>query len=154
MDHGWLCGTAFPFTGLHMSITAQLGPRSADGKPFGMPSPPPPPPPPPRRPPHGLQDIITNRVRHGTVRHGFALSLTNSRVRNPHVSFCTPYVQIRINGKQYRGSLQQYPVLRALCAGFPAGQEPPECNSAAVSEDECAPGGVGERACMSRWGHA
>ncbi|GFR48708.1 hypothetical protein Agub_g10664 [Astrephomene gubernaculifera] len=56
---------------------------------------------------------------------------------------------IRINGGQYRGSLNASYVLRALCAGFPAGQEPQLCNGATVSEDECAEGGEGYRACMA-----
>jgi hypothetical protein len=55
---------------------------------------------------------------------------------------------VRINGKQYRGSLEAGSVLRAICAAFPSGGEPPVCVEAWVSgEDECAPGGEGARAC-------
>ncbi|KAI8469825.1 MAG: hypothetical protein J3K34DRAFT_393772 [Monoraphidium minutum] len=54
---------------------------------------------------------------------------------------------VRINGRQYRGNLEAGSVLRALCAGFPAGTEPAVCNEAWVSEDECAEGGDGWRAC-------
>ena len=60
---------------------------------------------------------------------------------------CNP--QVRINGRQYRGSLDVGGVMRAICSGFPAGQEPAVCNQGWVSEDECAPGGVGYLACMS-----
>ncbi|KXZ50058.1 hypothetical protein GPECTOR_18g38 [Gonium pectorale] len=57
---------------------------------------------------------------------------------------------LRINGHQYRGSLDVSSVTRAICAGFPAGQEPSVCNQAAISEDECAaPDGVGYLACMA-----
>ncbi|PNW86726.1 hypothetical protein CHLRE_02g095111v5 [Chlamydomonas reinhardtii] len=56
---------------------------------------------------------------------------------------------VRINGRQYRGSLDVGGVMRAICSGFPAGQEPAVCNQGWVSEDECAPGGVGYLACMS-----
>ncbi|GIM13209.1 hypothetical protein Vretimale_16388 [Volvox reticuliferus] len=44
---------------------------------------------------------------------------------------------IRINGEQYRGSLEASTVLRALCAAFPDGHEPDVCNESWVSEDEC-----------------
>lgn len=55
---------------------------------------------------------------------------------------------VRINGRQYRGALEAGAVLRALCAAFPAGREPPRvCNARWVSEDECAEGGEGWRAC-------
>lgn len=56
---------------------------------------------------------------------------------------------VRINGKQYRGNLEAGSVLRALCAGFPSGSEPAVCTETWVSEDECAPGGDGWRACNS-----
>lgn len=55
----------------------------------------------------------------------------------------------RINGKQYRGSLEAGAVLRALCAAYPSGGEPPVCNEAWVTENECAEGGEGWRACSS-----
>eukprot|EP00198_Chlamydomonas_reinhardtii_P011849 XP_001701186.1 vacuolar sorting receptor [Chlamydomonas reinhardtii] len=60
-----------------------------------------------------------------------------------------PVLEVRINGRQYRGSLDVGGVMRAICSGFPAGQEPAVCNQGWVSEDECAPGGVGYLACMS-----
>ncbi|KAG2487035.1 hypothetical protein HYH03_014281 [Edaphochlamys debaryana] len=56
---------------------------------------------------------------------------------------------VRINGKQYRGSLDVGSVMRGICAGFPDGGEPPICNQAWISDDECLPGGVGYLACMS-----
>ncbi|KAG2428538.1 hypothetical protein HYH02_014342 [Chlamydomonas schloesseri] len=56
---------------------------------------------------------------------------------------------VRINGRQYRGSLDVGGVMRAICSGFPPGAEPGVCNQGWVSEDECAPGGVGYLACMS-----
>lgn len=56
---------------------------------------------------------------------------------------------IRVNAKQYRGSLDAGSVTRALCAAFPAGQEPAVCNERWVSEDECAEGGEGWLSCSS-----
>ncbi|GLI71486.1 hypothetical protein VaNZ11_016698 [Volvox africanus] len=55
---------------------------------------------------------------------------------------------IRINGGQYRGSLEASPVLRALCAAFPDGHEPAVCNEIWVSDDECqGPHGEGYIKC-------
>jgi hypothetical protein len=59
---------------------------------------------------------------------------------------------VRVNRKQYRGTLEAGSVLRAVCAAFPAGGEPPVCNQKWVSEDECAEGGDGWRACRGRGG--
>jgi hypothetical protein len=56
---------------------------------------------------------------------------------------------VRINKKQYRGNLGAGSVLRALCAAFPTGSEPAVCTETWVSEDECAEGGDGWRACSS-----
>jgi hypothetical protein len=61
---------------------------------------------------------------------------------------------IRINGKQYRGNLEAGSVLRAVCAAFPSGAEPPVCLERWVSEDECAEGGVGWLACNSGCGES
>lgn len=58
---------------------------------------------------------------------------------------------IRVLGRQYRGGLSAGSVLRALCAAFPPGGEPRVCTEAWVSEDECAEGGDGWRACGGRW---
>ena len=38
-------------------------------------------------------------------------------------------------------------VVRALCSAFPLNKEPAMCNSEAVSENECKPGGVGYHNC-------
>jgi hypothetical protein len=56
---------------------------------------------------------------------------------------------IRIQGKQYRGNLEAGGVLRAVCAAFPTGAEPPVCNEPWVSEDECLEGNEGWQACNS-----
>jgi len=56
---------------------------------------------------------------------------------------------VRINKRQYRGTLDAGSVQRALCAAFPTGSEPPVCTETWVSEDECAEGGDGWRACSS-----
>eukprot|EP00199_Chlamydomonas_sp_CCMP681_P001122 CAMPEP_0119103792 /NCGR_PEP_ID=MMETSP1180-20130426/2167_1 /TAXON_ID=3052 ORGANISM="Chlamydomonas cf sp, Strain CCMP681" /NCGR_SAMPLE_ID=MMETSP1180 /ASSEMBLY_ACC=CAM_ASM_000741 /LENGTH=797 /DNA_ID=CAMNT_0007088383 /DNA_START=241 /DNA_END=2634 /DNA_ORIENTATION=+ len=55
---------------------------------------------------------------------------------------------IRINGKQYRGSLEVGGVMRALCSGYPTDQEPSVCNEKWVTgENECDPAGVGHANC-------
>ncbi|KAJ9506219.1 hypothetical protein QJQ45_000514 [Haematococcus lacustris] len=54
---------------------------------------------------------------------------------------------MRVNGRQYRGTLEATSVVRALCSAFPRGQEPAVCNEASVSEDECLPGGPGYAQC-------
>jgi hypothetical protein len=54
---------------------------------------------------------------------------------------------VRIQGRQYRGSLEAGSVLRAVCAAFPAGQDPAVCREPWVSEDECVEGGEGWRDC-------
>lgn len=56
---------------------------------------------------------------------------------------------VRIQGRQYRGSLEAGSVLRAVCAAFPGGQEPGVCREPWVSEDECIEGGEGWRDCNS-----
>ncbi|EFN56501.1 hypothetical protein CHLNCDRAFT_144100 [Chlorella variabilis] len=45
-----------------------------------------------------------------------------------------------INADQYRGSLAAPAVLRALCAGFSEGSEPPICLTGGLNVDECAAG--------------
>ncbi len=37
--------------------------------------------------------------------------------------------------------------MRAICAGFPQGQEPEVCNEKWVSENECEVDGVGYKQC-------
>lgn len=54
---------------------------------------------------------------------------------------------VRVNQKQYRGTLDAPSVIRALCAAFPLGQEPSLCNEGWVSDNECAIGGAGWKAC-------
>ena len=54
---------------------------------------------------------------------------------------------IRINNGQYRGKLSVTEVMRALCAAFVKGKEPPACLK--VKEDECRPGSVGESYCAN-----
>lgn len=56
---------------------------------------------------------------------------------------------VRVNGKQYRGTLDGPSVLRAVCSGFPTGMEPPVCNEEWVSDNECKIGGEGWNACNS-----
>lgn len=56
---------------------------------------------------------------------------------------------VRVNSKQYRGSLEAASVLRALCASFPVDGEPGVCNEAWVSDNECAAGSEGALACSS-----
>ena len=55
---------------------------------------------------------------------------------------------IRINRRQYRGKLAYDDVLRAICAGFTAGAQPPVCLAAAG--DACRPGSPGAAACAAR----
>ena len=55
---------------------------------------------------------------------------------------------IRINNGQYRGKLSVTEVMRALCAAFVKGKEPPACLK--VKEDECRPGSVGESVCAAK----
>lgn len=57
---------------------------------------------------------------------------------------------IRINGNQYRGILEASSVLRAICSGFPLGQEPHVCVREWVSEDECKRGEIGYLTCNNR----
>lgn len=57
---------------------------------------------------------------------------------------------IRINGNQYRGILKASSVLRAICSGFPLGQEPRVCIREWVSDDECKHGGIGHTTCHNR----
>jgi len=54
---------------------------------------------------------------------------------------------LRINGRQYRGSLDVASVMRALCSAYPLDREPPVCNEKWVAEDECAVGGPGYAQC-------
>lgn len=54
---------------------------------------------------------------------------------------------VRVNARQYRGVLDAPGVLRAICAGFPTGQEPSVCNEEWVSDNECREGGEGWEAC-------
>ena len=57
---------------------------------------------------------------------------------------------IRINNGQYRGKLSVTEVMRALCAAFVKGKEPPACLK--VKEDECRPGSVGDSVCSAnKW---
>lgn len=56
---------------------------------------------------------------------------------------------VRVNGKQYRGTLDGPSVLRAVCSGFPTGLEPAVCNEEWVSDNECKIGGEGWNACNS-----
>lgn len=56
---------------------------------------------------------------------------------------------VRVNGKQYRGTLDGPSVLRAVCSGFPTGMEPTVCNEEWVSDNECKVGGEGWNACNS-----
>ena len=55
---------------------------------------------------------------------------------------------LRINGAQYRGKLAVGEVLRALCAGFEAGNRPPACDR--VVDDACMVGGKGQAECAAR----
>ncbi len=55
---------------------------------------------------------------------------------------------IRINNGQYRGKLSVTEVMRALCAAFVKGKEPPACLK--VKDDECRPGSVGESVCAAK----
>lgn len=55
---------------------------------------------------------------------------------------------IRINNGQYRGKLAYTEVLKAICAGFSKGSEPPVCLR--VSEDSCRPGSMGEATCRQK----
>ncbi|GAB4818267.1 hypothetical protein N2152v2_005313 [Parachlorella kessleri] len=62
---------------------------------------------------------------------------------------------IIINSDQYRGRLDAPSVLRALCAGYKEGTEPPVCLTGGLNVDECSTGKhdcwqgpAGESACM------
>lgn len=54
---------------------------------------------------------------------------------------------LRINGAQYRGKLAVGEVLRAICAGFEAGNRPASCDRAV--DDACIVGGIGQLACAA-----
>ncbi|GMH34205.1 hypothetical protein BSKO_02039 [Bryopsis sp. KO-2023] len=56
---------------------------------------------------------------------------------------------IRINGKQYRGILKASSVMRAICSGFPLGEEPDVCIKEWVSENECQDGEIGHMTCSN-----
>lgn len=56
---------------------------------------------------------------------------------------------VRVNNRQYRGVLEPPSVLRAICAGFPTGNEPSVCNEEWVSDNECRQGNEGWTACNS-----
>jgi hypothetical protein len=56
---------------------------------------------------------------------------------------------VRVNAKQYRGTLEAPAVLRAICSGFPTGSEPSVCNEEWVSDNECTVGSEGWTACNS-----
>ena len=55
---------------------------------------------------------------------------------------------IRINGVQYRGKMATAEVLRAICAGFTAGNMPVACSKA--MDDACMQGGKGAAECAAR----
>jgi hypothetical protein len=55
---------------------------------------------------------------------------------------------VRINNGQYRGKLSYVEVLRAICAGFPANNEPAACNR--VGEDDCREGAGGDADCKAQ----
>ena len=56
---------------------------------------------------------------------------------------------LRVNGAQYRGRLAVPDVLRAICAGFEAGNRPPACDRAG-GDGACMEGGAGATACAAR----
>ncbi|EFN56746.1 hypothetical protein CHLNCDRAFT_144184 [Chlorella variabilis] len=55
---------------------------------------------------------------------------------------------IRINSVQYRGKMATAEVLRAICAGFAAGNTPETCSKAV--DDPCMQGGKGYQECSAR----
>ncbi|PRW50883.1 vacuolar-sorting receptor 3-like [Chlorella sorokiniana] len=55
---------------------------------------------------------------------------------------------IRVNGVQYRGKMATAEVLRAICAGFTAGNMPQACSKA--MDDACMQGGKGYQDCAAR----
>ncbi|KAI3427174.1 hypothetical protein D9Q98_007111 [Chlorella vulgaris] len=55
---------------------------------------------------------------------------------------------IRINGIQYRGKMATAEVLRAICAGFAAGNTPEACSKAV--DDPCMQGSKGYQDCTAR----
>ncbi|WIA30662.1 hypothetical protein OEZ86_000736 [Tetradesmus obliquus] len=56
---------------------------------------------------------------------------------------------VQVNARQYRGVLEAPSVLRAICTGFPTGNEPAVCNEEWVSDNECKEGNEGWTACNS-----
>ena len=75
----------------------------------------------------------------------------DSQIGDGSVSEVSILPTVRVNGGQYRGSLEKMHVLRAICSSFPLNEEPEVCNDYDKTNavDECEEGAEGFMECAA-----